>query len=247
MSGRAGASALAVYRAARRRRWTRVGAAVLLLAAALAVHREAAPTAVALVFAGAGLSSLVAAFSGGSGRDPDRWRRGAEGERLTARLLDALPSRRWAVWHDLAVPGSRANIDHLVVGRTGVWVVDTKTTRAPVRAGWRSVRFGEHRLDAGPTRWEAEVLADRLQERLGDLLRRPVPVRPIIAVHGSGLRERGATVQGVRVVPAGLLVHRLRRGRRRLGRSARALVCRAVAEEFGPSSRAGISGGSPTC
>jgi hypothetical protein len=38
------------------------------------------------------------------------WRRGAAGERRTARLLSQLEQYGWAVLHDLAVPGSRANI-----------------------------------------------------------------------------------------------------------------------------------------
>ena len=47
------------------------------------------------------------------------WRRGAAGERRTARLLDPLERQGWAVLHDLAVPGSRANLDHLVIGPGG--------------------------------------------------------------------------------------------------------------------------------
>jgi hypothetical protein len=43
--------------------------------------------------------------------DAVAWRRGAAGERRTARLLAALERQGWAVLHDLAVPGSRANID----------------------------------------------------------------------------------------------------------------------------------------
>jgi hypothetical protein len=39
------------------------------------------------------------------------WRRGAAGERRTARLLAPLERHGWAVLHDLALPGSRANID----------------------------------------------------------------------------------------------------------------------------------------
>jgi hypothetical protein len=39
------------------------------------------------------------------------WRRGAIGERRTARLLGRLDRDGWCVLHDLAVPGSRANID----------------------------------------------------------------------------------------------------------------------------------------
>jgi hypothetical protein len=43
--------------------------------------------------------------------DAVAWRRGAAGERRTARLLAPLERHGWAVLHDLAVPGSRANID----------------------------------------------------------------------------------------------------------------------------------------
>lgn len=53
------------------------------------------------------------------------WRKGAEGERLTAGDLEGLPSR-FVVMHDLRIPGSRSNIDHLVLGPTGVFTVETK-------------------------------------------------------------------------------------------------------------------------
>lgn len=60
-----------------------------------------------------------------------RWRFGAAGEMRTAAVLSRL-ERRWRrhrrciVLHDRIVPGSRANIDHVVVGPSGVWVLDTK-------------------------------------------------------------------------------------------------------------------------
>src|SRR5919198_1966485 len=57
------------------------------------------------------------------------WRRGAVGERRTARLLAALERQGWAVLHDLAVPRSQANIDHLVIGPGGVFVIDSKQYR----------------------------------------------------------------------------------------------------------------------
>jgi Nuclease-related domain len=151
---------------------------------------------------------LVAAVALRPHPDPERWLRGAAGERATAELLDRLPDRKWAVLHDLAIPGHRANIDHLVIGPTGAWAVDTKTTRARVRMGWWSVRIGGRELDSGPTRWEAAVAS----ELLG------VGVRPLIALHAEGLRPRGGRAGGVRVVPAGSLLRTLRRGRRRLSR-----------------------------
>src|ERR671910_284345 len=61
--------------------------------------------------------------------DTVAWRRGAVGERRTARLLGPLERQGWAVLHDLAVPQSRANLDHLVIGPGGVFVIDSKQYR----------------------------------------------------------------------------------------------------------------------
>ena len=61
--------------------------------------------------------------------DAIAWRRGAAGERRTARRLAQLERHGWAVLHDLAVPGSRANLDHLVIGPGGVFVIDSKQYR----------------------------------------------------------------------------------------------------------------------
>ena len=61
--------------------------------------------------------------------DAIAWRRGAAGEQRTARLLGPLERQGWVVLHDLAVPGSRANLDHLVIGPGGVFVVDSKHYR----------------------------------------------------------------------------------------------------------------------
>jgi hypothetical protein len=159
--------------------------------------------------------------------DPERWLRGAAGEEATARELERLPVRRWVVRHDLRIPGSRANLDHLVIGPSGVWVVDTKTTRAEVRVRWGTVRVGDRRLDAAPTRWEAQVVADRLG----------VPVRPVIALHGRGLRRRGGRCRGVHVVPAAGLPRRLRRGRRRLSRADVAELALRAENIFLPATR----------
>jgi hypothetical protein len=54
------------------------------------------------------------------------WEQGAAGEVKVARALEALPAE-WTVLHDLAWPGRpRANIDHVVIGPSGVFVVDAK-------------------------------------------------------------------------------------------------------------------------
>jgi uncharacterized membrane protein YhaH (DUF805 family) len=57
------------------------------------------------------------------------WRKGASGERRVGRAIDALARRGVYVLHDLAMPRSRANIDHVAVTTSGVFVVDAKRYR----------------------------------------------------------------------------------------------------------------------
>ncbi|MEV5068720.1 NERD domain-containing protein [Microbacterium sp. LMI12-1-1.1] len=53
------------------------------------------------------------------------WERGALGEELLARRLADLPDT-FRVLHDRRIRGTRANIDHIVIGPTGAWVIDAK-------------------------------------------------------------------------------------------------------------------------
>lgn len=54
------------------------------------------------------------------------WSTGAEGEARVGARLDRIASDSIRVLHDRRIPGTKANIDHLVVTPAGVWVVDTK-------------------------------------------------------------------------------------------------------------------------
>lgn len=57
------------------------------------------------------------------------WDAGALGEERLGKGLDALASGRLRLLHDRRVPKSRANIDHLVVTASGVYVIDAKKYR----------------------------------------------------------------------------------------------------------------------
>ncbi|MHB1536688.1 MAG: nuclease-related domain-containing protein [Acidimicrobiales bacterium] len=220
----AGSSALVAGDEERRaRRRARAGAVLALMTSAAASTSGMSSAGVAEVawMVTAGASLVLAAWLARRHRDPDRWKRGAAGEQATAALLARrLRGSRWVVLHDRRVPGSQANLDHVVIGPTGVWLIDTKTTRAVVRARWRSVWFGDRRLDVGPLAWEASVLA----ERLG------VTVRPLVVVHRCGppaarrgLGRRGRRVSGIPVLAADRMVARLKR-RSRLPRLRRSEV-----------------------
>lgn len=54
------------------------------------------------------------------------WGTGAIGEREVGAALDRLTSASIRVLHDRRIPRSKANIDHIVVTPSGVWVIDTK-------------------------------------------------------------------------------------------------------------------------
>jgi hypothetical protein len=204
--GRPGASAHAEYRrrrAAERASWThglpwRAGA---VLAAGVVTGLLAAQVAPDL----AGLLAVVAT-AGLSWRlrfhvSPDTlaWRRGAAGERRTARLLAPLERHGWAVLHDLAIPGSQANIDHLVIGPGGVLVIDSKQYRAWLRQdSYGMVWHGRHLLVSALRKvlWEA----DQADEVLGVA---DIMVAAIVAVHGASVPWGRLQADGVTIVPAG--------------------------------------------
>jgi hypothetical protein len=203
--GHPGASAQGNYR---RRRATehaswmhglpwRVGAIVAAGAAAGLLAAQVIPNLASLlaVVAAAGLAWLLR-FRVSA--DTLAWRRGAAGERRTARLLAPLERHGWAVLHDLAIPGSAANIDHLVIGAGGVLVIDSKQYRGRLRLdAYGMLWHGRHLLVSTlrKTRWTA----DRADEVLGIA---DLQIPAIVAVHGASVPWGRVHTDGATVVPA---------------------------------------------
>jgi hypothetical protein len=126
------------------------------------------------------------------------WQRGAQGERHSARVLDRLTRDGFVVFHDLAVPGSDANVDHLVIGPSGVFVIDSKQWTGNVHQGADGLVWHNHyRLDRTleAVRWEAQMVGRLLGTRTAALL----------CVHGAHVQGGGLDTQGVAIVPAGRL------------------------------------------
>jgi hypothetical protein len=213
--GTPGASAQAEYK---RRRgvehtaWVRT-LPLRLAAVALAGLGGLLVTAVAGLPIPAGLAASLAAAGGAWWRlrfrpspETQGWRRGTAGERHVARLLEPLVQQGWGVNHDLRVPGSKANIDHVVIGPPGVFVIDTKNYRGRLRLSrdgllWHGRTFLAPTLSV--TRWEA----DKLQARIGAP---DIAVVPIVAVLGAVVPFGQVTSMDVTVIPARRLVGLLR-------------------------------------
>jgi len=203
--GRPGASAHAEYQRRRAAEWTAwrvtvpwriaavlaVGLAAWLLATQIAPHLAA----LAGVTVAAGLGWLLRFRVA---PDTVAWRRGAAGERRTARLLTPLERHGWAVLHDLAIAGSKANIDHLVIGPSGVVAIDTKQYRGRLRLDSDGmVWHGRHLLVSAlrKTLWEA----DQADEVLGVA---DIQVPAIMAIHGATVPWGRLQADGVIVAPA---------------------------------------------
>jgi hypothetical protein len=106
------------------------------------------------------------------------WAYGASGERALGKLLDPLRDEGIAVLHDRRIPGSKANIDHLVVAPWGVFVIDAKNYKGRVERRDKGGFFStDYRLYVGGRDKTALVAAMSKQVEActglqGNLLRR---------------------------------------------------------------------------
>ncbi len=53
------------------------------------------------------------------------WNKGIKGESIVAEYLNQLP-KDYFVFNDVKFPGSYGNLDHIVIGPTGIYVIETK-------------------------------------------------------------------------------------------------------------------------
>jgi hypothetical protein len=228
--GSPGRSALQAYRqrrAAELAGWARTAdwrAAAILAAGVLAgvLLQVAGPERLALPV---GLAAAVAAgwrLRFRLSRDARAWRDGARGEQATARLLRRLHRHGYVVFHDVAIPGTPANADHLLIGPSGVLLVDSKRYTGQVTQSadgrvWHNHYPMDHTLRA--LRLETQAISAALRVR----------VRPVMCVHHAQVAHGGLVAGDVEILPAGRLRSMLRNRRQRLGEAeVAALVTHAL-------------------
>lgn len=139
--------------------------------------------------------TLVAVFFGGLAawrivgyrREIQNLKLGRDGEKAVGQLLDTYREAGYRVFHD--IPGEDFNIDHVIIGPTGVFTIETKTWSKPARGrpvievdGERLLKNG-HPVDRDP------IIQVKAQARwLGELLRestgKDFPVRPVLVFPG---------------------------------------------------------------
>lgn len=140
------------------------------------------------------------------------WRKGAEGEEAVGRALDGLGGHTRTL-HDRRMPGSRANIDHILVTPTGVWTIDAKNysgkleTRGHGQQLWIGGRNRSKLLD------QARGQADAVRQTLAAAGLETVAVTPVLCMLGiewplllapsSAGDVRLVSVRGLRKLAAG--------------------------------------------
>jgi hypothetical protein len=109
-------------------------------------------------------------------------------QKRTISQLASLERKGYRSMHNLGIPGSDEQIDHLVIGPAGVFAIDSEEwdRRLPVRTSshlklWHGPYSMTDRLEHAS--WEAEQAARLLSTAMGS----PVTVRPAMAVYGPEL------------------------------------------------------------
>ncbi|MFI1968245.1 NERD nuclease [Streptomyces cinnamoneus] len=144
-------------------------------------------------------------------REARRWEAASEGERRVAAQLLLFTRRGWRLLVDRRWPGTRsANVDMLLVGPGGVFVIDVKNWQAAPEAA-------DGHLTAGPQRRDGEIgkllAVTRVAEgAVASLGMSPVAVQPLMVFAGRSVDDRLGRVRllGEREVAPALMAERTR-------------------------------------
>jgi hypothetical protein len=133
-------------------------------------------------------------------------------QRITQRKLAGLERAGYRSLHARPIPDSTEIIDHLVVGPTGIYAIDSEkwNRRLPIRTRngkqlWLGPASKKERLEHA--KWEAQQAAQLLSAKLG----KDISVRPALAIYGPQIPWDIAVIRDVDVFNGDRLRKYLRR------------------------------------
>lgn len=114
-------------------------------------------------------------------------KQGRDGERAVGQFLDCLREKGYRVFHDIV--GDGFNVDHVLIGSSGVFSIETKTISKPEKGMAKVVYDGEKVCVDGftPDRdpiTQAKAQANWLQNLIKDSTGKTVKVRPVVLYPG---------------------------------------------------------------
>lgn len=139
-------------------------------------------TLMAVVFTGYAVIRLVPLV-----RQLRQLKLGRDGERTVGQELEKLRAMGYRIYHDFIADGF--NIDHIVIGPTGIFTVETKTFRKP-KDPQATIGYDGHvitvpgmKLDRDPI-VQARAEADHIRKWVKEYANRNAPVRPAVVFVG---------------------------------------------------------------
>ncbi|MEU9118389.1 UvrD-helicase domain-containing protein [Streptomyces sp. NPDC048506] len=141
----------------------------------------------------------------------ERWEAASEGERRIAAQLLMLTERGWRLLVDRRWPGTRAaNVDMLLIGPGGVFVIDVKNWRAAPEPSCGRLRAGGFSRDEH--RRKLLAVTKTAEGAVASLGMSPVAVRPLMAFAGQCVDDEVGRVRllGEREIGPALLSERTR-------------------------------------
>jgi hypothetical protein len=112
---------------------------------------------------------------------------GRDGERAVGEFLERQRENGYRLFHDIV--GGDFNIDHILIGQTGVYTIETKTISKPVRGNpeiqydGEKIKIGRYELNRNPV-IQAKAQANWIKELIGDLTGRQIKVQPVVLFPG---------------------------------------------------------------
>jgi hypothetical protein len=154
--------------------------------------------------------------------------RGPRGERATGALLAPLRARGFVVLADVAIPRSRAVIDHIVIGPTGAFVVESRLWRSEEQVrGLRGKLFcgATYRGEEIDRLWwnRSKVIAEAGLDRFDGL-----NVHALMCIHGAPFEKDVLELEATLVVAPRALLYAVMRPERTLSAETVAAVAAAV-------------------
>jgi hypothetical protein len=126
-------------------------------------------------------------------------RQAEEGEKAVGQYLENLREKGYKVLHDIVA--GKFNLDHVLIGRSGVYVIETKTISKPARGqavveyDGEKVTVNGHTPDRDPV-MQARALSRWLEELIRESTGKSFKVRPVVVYPGWYVSDqpRGAEV-----------------------------------------------------
>ena len=180
--------------------------ALLILLASVGFHSNLGFGALIVPFIALMLVKAVGRRIDLSVKEQRRAVRGARGEELVGAMLQELGDR-FLIFHDL--PSPYGNIDHLVLSREAVFLIETKA-----HGGRVSVANGEIRVNNQPPEKDfvAQVVRNTawLSEQLEGKLSAKIWIRPIL-VFTNAFVENPGLIRNIQVIPKIYLLNKISR------------------------------------